>query len=1305
MKFFNTSILLGIYLLVGCLKLQAQNIPSYNVKHYDIFDGLSNNWVSDIFQDKDGFIWFGTQYGLNRFDGKKFKIFTYVPGDSTSIQANWVRSIEQLKDHKIYVGTLGGGVNVLDPYKETFSKLLITSDSITDNDISQINNLVKDTNDDLWISSTVGAFQYFPKNNTLEKRYNKNSSNISISEDESIRILGRQRQDIYEVRNETIKKLHFPQDQKILNLFSITKDSTLVYTTSGLTLVHRSNDNWLYQKINFETTYSSSVRERPFIFKDNQGFIWINGGEKVYKFSSDLKLQDSINLRQLLDFKASKHLKANSMFHDIEGNYWIGTNLGVFQLIAHKPLRHPILGSIGKVREIEECGNRVWFALSNGIYVWNKNSNQLLNKINEYTVTSIKCASDGFLYTLIRYENGQSALLKIDPITEKTEPIFFPNVPFSMGVSWRIIEDLNQRLWIAQWDNIIIYDLKDQSYFTIPVFKKDTGIIELYPDNQDNIWIGSIGKGLLKFSNASTITKESNYKYQQFLHKTNDPSSISSNLIQSIHQSNNNLLWIGTDGGLNSLDLKTEKFQRFLRNDQMPNDKILNITSDKTGIIWLSTISHGIISYNPNTRKYSNYIVKDGIYDNSMVLSSVYQNREGFIWMGSEGGVQYFHPDQLTSSKKISPNLVWLSYTKYQADTTLIKKFPGKGKKELSSLNIYPEDQNISFQFQALTFEKPENVRYHFKLKGYHNDWLPAQENGTLTLSYLPKGSYQLLVKTSSDDQWEITYSPIPIVVVPPWYKTNLAYTLDALTILFLIFIVYRIQLRRKIAETEKEFVTNLSKAKTRWFNQIAHEFRTPLTVILGAADQIRDRFSNNTTKKTDKHLSQIEDQANHLSNQVHQILEIAQMQDNQLEIYQSDGDFVAFQRYLLRSFTSLAEKDNITLDFSSSHQELYLSFDEDKWRKITTNLISNAIKYNTPGGKVSFSIRFKEQESLVTLEVKDTGIGIKEKFIPTLFDPFTKEKIGDIQGVGLGLTLTKELVHLLKGKITVQSQKGKGTTFIITAPVTVSIDEQEILDQDISLTEDTSIPIILVAEDHKEVRDYIQFCLSSNYKVLQANNGLKAWKLCEKHLPDLVISDVMMPKLDGIQLGVKIRENVATNHIPLILLTAKSGHDNQIEGLKIGADAYVNKPFDREELLIRVNNLINTRQKLREKYQQGDIEVVSENETIDSFMKTVIQTVQDHLDNDQFGVPQLADHLHISRVHLFRKIKNLTGMSPTKFIRTIKLQRAKELLKNNEFTIAEIAYQIGFKDPAYFTRVYVEEFGVTPTQSRNKTL
>ncbi|MGY3792402.1 hybrid sensor histidine kinase/response regulator transcription factor [Aquimarina sp. 433] len=1302
MKYLYKIILLNACFLIFSIVITAQVEGTYHVKPYTHFNGLSNNWVSDIYQDDDGFMWFATQYGLNRFDGKRFKLFTYVPGDAKALRANWVRCITQLKgDDKLYLGTLGGGVNVMNLYEEHFDSLFIPKDTL-DDDISIVNNIVKDAKENLWISSTAGIYRYYLKDSTVRRFYDKSSSNISIAEDGSKYILTQISKEIFVVDGDTVFKQNLPND-RYKNISAISKDSFLLYSNKELFIARKSDTIWNLQKLGFESEYRTSVRERPFIFKDKKGYVWVNGGDKIYKFSPDFKHQVVMPLQELLNIKSSKKIKANCIFQDREDNFWIGTNLGAFQLIPHKPFRHPFLGTLGQVRQVVECGNKLWFALGDGIYSWDKDTVNPPKKIQKSTVNTIICASDEFLYALGRDDKDQTALLKINPNNENTIPIYLSDLKFPLSVSWKITEDKNQRLWIGQWDNIIIYDLKSQEYFGIPVFENNTGIIELYPDNQDNIWLGSIGKGVLKFSSASKITKDSKVKFKRYVHNINDPKSISSNLIQSIHQDKKGFLWIGTDGGLNCLDPKTGEFKRFLRSGKMPNDKILNVTSDKSGVIWLSSISNGIISYDPDKDIFKTYDTQDGLYDNSMLLGFAYVDEQGYVWMGSEGGIQYFNPDQLTFSTEKKPNLVWLSYTKFRSDTTIVSKFPKKQGLVDNEIKVYPEDQSITFDFRALTFERSQNVRYQFWLEGFHQDWLPVQSDGTVTLSYLPKGKYTLKVKAFDiDDAWEIGDS-VELSVIPPWYKTNLAYLLYSFLLFLIVFAFYKIQLRRKIAETEKEFVKDLSQSKTRWFNQIAHEFRTPLTVILGATDQIREKLTNSSEKNTNGHLSQIENQTHHLSNQVQKILEIAQMQDNQLEIHVSDGDFVAFQKYLFNSFASLADQKSIALKFTSSDESVFASFDEDKWRKISSNLISNAIKYNRINGTVSLNINIDKNNNTVTIDIRDTGIGIDKQFLSKLFDPFSKENTEDPKGVGLGLTLTKELIQLLKGTITVDSKKDKGTSFRITAPLDLVPKSNKIIEQTDDFIMDPDKPMVLIAEDHKEVRSYVHFCLSPDFTIIEAENGLIAWELCKKHIPDLVISDVMMPEWDGIRLGTEIRNDLATNHIPFILLTAKSGQSNQLEGLKIGADAYLTKPFDRSELLIRVDNLIKTRKKLQEKYQRGDTTITSENEKIDHFMKDVVQIIEEELDNDEFGVPQLAERLHISRVHLFRKIKNLTGLPPTKFIRKIRLQKAHEFVLRNELSISEIAYQTGFKDPAYFTRVYVEEFGKPPSEFRNK--
>ncbi|WP_271769299.1 hybrid sensor histidine kinase/response regulator transcription factor [Aquimarina algiphila] len=1302
MKYINIVLTFNM-----CFLVFAQEQNSYYVRHYDIFNGLSNNWISDVFQDHEGFIWCATQNGLNRFDGNDFTPYTYRPGDSTSLNANWVRSIIQLDNEHFFLGTHGKGINQMDPYLETFSNPL--SQLKNKEKIVVVNKLVKDTEKNLWISSSSGTFFYNHERKVLKKLYEYRTLDISVHNDTSL--LAATPKGIFTIEKDSTYQFPLLKNKKVTSIFRIKKDSVLATTDTALYLLKKIKNKWYRENLPFKTTIVSNNNSRSFIFKDKADQIWVNGGKWIWKYSTDLQSYERFEISSLLNLNSSDRLTAHCMFQDHEDNYWIGTNLGLFQLIQHKAFRHPILKSfeecLGGVREIVECNDQVWFAIPEGLYVWEKEKIKKPRLLYEKKINSMHCASNGFLYAVVNKSLEKIHLLKINTTTKAIENIF---IPLPSSVCWKIVEDKNKRLWIAEWNSIVTYDLKGQNYFEVSLTKNHEDlklrIIDLFIDNEDNLWIGTMSEGLIKISNISNHDENKNPVYQQFLYDKNDPYSISSNLIQSIHQSKNGKLWIGTDGGLNCFDPLSNKFQRFLRSDEMPDDKILNITSSKNGTLWLSTISHGVTSFEPDKEKYHTYTSRDGLYDNSMLLSSIFQNENGYIWMGSTSGLLYFHPDEVTLQSIIQPNLVWLSYTKHQSNTLQVFRFPSKEITKQNPIKITPIDQSITYQFSTLTYKEPKKTRYRFRLEGYHKNWLPVQKSGMFTISNIPKGSYKLMVEAFSiDDSWHVDHPPIHIQVIPTWYQTNLAYALYVLSIVMLLFTGYFLQLRRKTALSEKEYMQELSQKKTRWFNQIAHEFRTPLTVILGAIDQIRHKLNSSSIYQNDKHLTQIQNQTKHLSKQVGQILEIAQMKDSQLVLHYTTGDFISFQKYLLRSFSSLAESNKIQLKFSSPKEMLYISYDEDKWQKATTNLISNAIKYTKKGGYVVVTADFVHLRSqpMIQLSVRDTGIGISPKFISQLFEPFSREQISTVKGIGLGLALTKELVELMGGNITVKSEVGNGSVFTIQVPATEIDSKPQTLNKtSVQIIEGIPQPLILIAEDHQEVNTYIQFCLKSTYRLLSATNGSDAWELCQEHIPDLVISDVMMPKWDGLQLGKVMREHIATNHIPIVLLTAKTNHGDKLEGLNIGADAYLTKPFDRDELLIRVNHLIDNRNKLREKYQQGNFYASSNNKNIDAFIQSVMEVVRENMDNDEFNIPKLADKLHISRVHLFRKIKNLTGMSPTKLVRGIRLQHARNLLSKKELTIAEIAYQTGFKDPAYFTRVYIEEFGKTPSQSRN---
>lgn len=1304
-----TKYILSLLLIINSSTLAfSQDQFPYHVHHYNVSNGLSNNWISQLFQDKDGFIWVATQYGLNRFDGKKFTTFTYRPGDSTSISANWIKYILETSNGDFYLATHGGGINQMDHSKEVFYNPL---DQLKlKNEFDVVSSLMEDEYQNIYISTENGVYKFHKEKKELEKVYPFFSRKVATWKNDTL--LMATAKGIAKSFGTEYSYLPVLEGQNIAEIFVINTDSVLAYGGRTLYLLTSNKGVWSKISLDFKTSHKPNSFYWPSIIKDQTGSIWIIGGKSICKYDQGFRSRECFSIQSIFNDIPIKDFSVHCILNDQEGNIWLGSNQGVFQLIPHKKFRNKQFEkkgfSFAGTREVIECGQTMWLATHNGLFKWRKGNNSDPELINNRGFMALHCGSDGYLYS--DKLGDQNAIYRFDLKTSDMEIVTITDTTkLSGGACWRIIEDSEHRLWIARWNHIICHDLKTNQSFKIQLFKNgkaiELSILDMNYDSEDNLWLGSQDEGLIKIPSIRNIKKGNSVQYEQYLYDENDPNSISSNLILSLHKTDKGILWVGTDGGLNRMNPSTGKFKRFLRSVAMPDDKILSISSDKNGTLWIGTISHGIFSYQPSLNQFNVYNTQDGLYDDGMLLSSVFRNEDGMIWMGSTNGLHAFHPDSIEIPTNYIPNLVWLSTTRHRQDTTLVEYFPKTGLDKKNPVPFFAEDISVTWDFSTLTFKQPDEVRYRFRLKGYHKNWLPTQETGLLTLTQLPRGSYELEVESFTlGRNWSVRHDAIFIKVFPPWYQTKFAYSLYLLGTLVFIIGLYRLQLKRKIAETEKEHLQNLNQAKSHWFSRIAHEFRTPLTVILGSLDQFKSKQKESEEEEKNKHLDQIKTQTNYLSQQVGQILEIAKMKEGHLKLNNQPGDFISFQKYLLRSFSSMADEKNIQLQFSSSITNLSILFDEDKWRKISSNLLSNAIKYSPEGGEVNLSIEnFKKENQLwISLKVKDNGFGMTPNFIKQLFDPFTREEATYAEGVGLGMAFTKELVELMQGNIEVNSEVKVGSTFEVYVPVQETIKEENKMETpQLVHKENSTKPLVLIAEDHAEILNYIQFCLAPNYNVITANNGRTAWELCQEHIPDLVISDIMMPEWTGLELSKAIRETLSTDHIPVILLTAKASHDAQLEGLKTGADVYLQKPFNREELMIRVNRLIEVRAKLITKFQKGDFKQEIANEKIDSFLQSIVEAIERNMDNENFTVLQLAESVFMSRVHLFRKIKSVAGMSPTIFIRKVRLKKSKELLGQQDLTIAEIAYQTGFKDPAYFTRVFVEEFGKTPTQFR----
>ena len=652
---------------------------------------------------------------------------------------------------------------------------------------------------------------------------------------------------------------------------------------------------------------------------------------------------------------------------------------------------------------------------------------------------------------------------------------------------------------------------------------------------------------------------------------------------------------------------------------------------------------------------------------------------------------------------------------------------------ETNKIVLSYDDDIITFEFAALDYSAPEKNQYAYKLKNFNSDWIYSGTNRTATYTNLPSGEYVFQVKgTNNDGVWNEAGVEIALIIKPPWWDTMWAYLLYLTVIIGGLYLIRRYELTRiklknllKVEKVETVALRKLDQLKSHFFANISHEFRTPLTLILG---QVESVMSSNIETKEKGKLQVANRNARKLLTLINQLLDLSKLEAGSMELNAVQHNLISFLKSIFFSFESLAEAQKITLTFNSEQDKIQICFDADKMEKIICNLISNSLKFTPENGEIKITVSVFSPN--VEIIIKDTGIGIPEDRLSHIFDRFyqvdstnTREQ----EGTGIGLALVKELVELHKGNIIVNSKEGEGTEFIIHLPVGdlkaennqsgVTHDQPFDFDRNIEYDEasdvglvdnDKSQPsrainqqIVLVVEDNTDVRAYISEQLENNYHIVEANNGAEGLIRAQDEIPDLIITDVMMPKMDGYQFAKKIRSDEKTSHIPIIMLTAKAALDDKIEGLETGVDDYLTKPFSSKELRVRVNNLIYLRAQLRKRFSKATIIKPSEVTAVSvdqEFLQRVLNTIETHYENEQFNVERLSSEMNMSVSQLNRKLNALVDQPPGQLIRSLRLQRAADLLKQNAGTVAEICYKVGFNDQAYFSRAFKKQFNCSPS-------
>lgn len=1392
--------LLYILLLVLLPKLSAQEKYKILDNKKIVFqyavpsEGINENTIHDILQDKKGFMWFGTPNGLYKYDGYQYTVYQTEQGNKNSLSENNVKALFEDSKGLLWIGT-DDGINVLQKETDTFYNYF---NSYTENQKSnksiKINHISEDRKHNIWLATNVGVFMVVRDPDNLfsfkfEFVTNDNDAllnayHIQQSNQEDALLVG---------TNQGLKKIDihpFSKKPYLRSTSILSKD--YIYT-----MYQEENGNiWLGTNMGIYTLDIYRINtgkglRRKFVKKvkgainsiveDENGNLWVGSFKNGVYFVKDKK--------RLLHFDAQKkyephNLKSNSIlkiYADQSAMIWIGSSRGGlahvdlqkkdFKTYGNDPIDKRSLAGNYINALLEDENREVWIGTyQNGLnkmsIVDNREifTKQILGNSFDKKVFSLCKDQYGYLWVATQ-KNGLFRLrLNSDNKVIEQQNFTVKNTNGNLPTNhiYKLYRDTKGTMWMCGFSNSGLMRFQPQkggsklppveSYTTNSedsIQLNSNKVITVFEDKNEILWVGT-RYGLNK------IYRDKNNKPNRIVAYTNDrndSSSLPNNSVFHICETSTGDIWIATFGGGISKLIQNKSsnddqisFKTFTKKDGLSDNAVYSILEDSKNFLWMST-NNGISKFDPKTKTFKNYTQKEGLQHKNFRKYAYHKGKSGLFYFGGIQGFNVFNPLKIDSHTH-TPKTVITDFKIFNKSVIPNDSLNFKGilKKKVSyteSIEIAYGKKNFSFEFAALHYAAPKNNKYAYKLEGYDQDWIYVDADKRFaTYSNLTNGDYIFKVKSANlDNVWNEQATTIALKILPPFWKTWWMYLFYAMSILGLLLLFRYVILVRenyntqlKLEKFEREKVEEVNDLKLQFFTNISHEFKTPLTLILGPLEKLIESNKTDTTLKN--MLVLMQRNANQLHKLIQQVLEFRKIENNEIELSVSEVDIVNHCKETLESFKVLSAEKGIELKFESTEEKIVDWFDVDKIQKIINNLLSNALKYTQQNGKIILSINIyksdkKEGDSkFVDITIKDNGSGIPKEKTPFIFNRFYQVKTTNknSEGSGVGLALTKSLVQLHYGKISVKSKVNEGSKFRVRLPLGKNYQNEEqmksnFFEDTISESQETSktpsfdedtntidnnskkLPLLLIVEDMEDMRTFIRTLLEEEYEILEATNGIEGKETALKHIPDIIISDVMMPEMDGITLCNELKTNEKTSHIPLILLTAKSSIESRIKGIEIGADSYIPKPFHGNLLKAKLTNLLETRKILKEKYKNNDTELASNNESLNEYDKAFLEkaeaVIEMNLMKTDFSVVDLGNELAYSRMQLYRKLKSITELSANEFIRSYRLKKAAQLLKSSDMNITEILYEVGFGNRSYFTKCFKLEFEKTPKEYR----
>ncbi|WP_316796464.1 two-component regulator propeller domain-containing protein [Pedobacter agri] len=1340
-RWLNAIFVLCFIVITGDSEAQ---VSDRNFRNISVSKGLSQSTVFSIKQDTLGFIWMATQDGLNRYDSKGFKVYRPVKAHPNSLQSYYIRTL--FVDH---VGNLwiGGnqGVSRYDYAKDEFINYKLPR-SLGEWYISSI---TEDEHHNLWATSVVGGiFQLSPKSKTFEE-VNLNLFDYGIRK---IAYIGNWKKDLLigtdvglfkrSGNKSQLSKIDLGSEKAAIN--EVYLDGDLLWVaTEGAGLI-RYNPETNQKKTFLHQADANSIADNNIrsVGKDTQGDIWLGTFKGLSILSAASGLFDNYFHQVSQPYTISQN-SVRCFFRDKQDGIWLGTFYGGVNYYHRNDIKFNLLSqNTGKLSLNDEVVSAIsqdkkgnfWIGTNDkGLNYWDRKNNTI-----SYYTSSERSAStlasnnikaiafDDREQVLIGTHNGGLNIL--NPATGSVKRFLHDeNDPNSISgnLVYSVLKDYKGRIWVGTRSGLDQFD-SDKGLFSHVHLDKagkrlsSDDITYLFEDNRRRIWIGT--------TNGVTLLYPDN-----MLFGNTAKSQISDDVITCITEDSNQRIWVGSREGLSLFDESSQTFITHRNRKDFITGTIYGIESDQEGNLWIST-NKGLVCYNPATKSVQTFDESDGLQNNQFNDYAFCKARDGMLLYGGINGVSYFYPSNIKQQSlplKVSfTALEVFGRMVNMGDETEILENP---LDQTNKIWIASEYKQFTIRFNAFNYISANRTHYLYMLDGVDENW---QRTDDLKVVYnnLKAGNYHFKIKAVGPNGETSAVRSLQINVLPPWYNTWWFYTLVFAFAIVGAYVAYRIIAERvralhqlKLERVDKEKVRYINQMKMDFFTNVSHELRTPLTLILAPLEEMINKplAQKAITKRHEMMLTN----AKRLYNLVDQLFEFRKTETGTRRLKVERGDIVSFIHEIYESFKPLSDQKNIKYTYRSTQAKLAFFFDHDAMEKILFNLLSNAFKYTRNQDQISLDLSISKDYAII--KISDTGVGIGKDDLAKIFDRFYQVNNQEMNlGSGVGLAFTKRLVELHHGFITAESEIGKGSVFTVSIPTsdttygdidkkdskiyelsTVSEALTSQADQNVEeVLEDSNVveadgmhkSHLLLVDDNQEILDYLREYFESDYLVTVAFDGLMALKILEEQAFDLIVSDVMMPELDGLHFCRRVKQNINTSHIPLMLLTAKSEIDQQIKGLEMGADDYITKPFSIEMLAAKISNLLKARKRLID-YYSGNREVVPQNlafNTLDEeFLKKAIDVVEKHLSDSDFSVEKFSQEIGMSRSNLYLKFKAITGESATDFVKTIRFKKAVELMQSKRYTMAQVTYMCGFNSPSYFSTAFKQYYGCMPTE------